>query len=119
MMIAPTRSALAVLLLVAAAACSQGPADPADAPAVLVTQPGFAPGAKPPCLLHQTARPNTAYEGGSSSRSVPQLTFLAYYTATGTKAFCDGGAASDTDRVWAQLYVKLTGNAKNVTTPLS
>ncbi|MBA3908117.1 MAG: hypothetical protein H0X35_15775, partial [Pseudonocardiales bacterium] len=92
--------------------------DPANAPAVFVTQPGFQPGAAPPCLLHQTEQPNSAYRGGPDSRALPQLTFLAYYTAAGKLPFCDAQHATDTDKSWAQLYVQLTNNPDNVTTIL-
>ncbi len=92
--------------------------DPADAPAVFVTQPGFQPGATPPCLLHQTAQPNSAYRGGPDSRALPQLTFLAYYTAAGKLPFCDAQPATDTDKTWAQIYLQLTNNPDNVVTIL-
>jgi len=88
--------------------------DPANAPAVFVTQPDYQPGATPPCLLHQDEQPNAAYQGGEDSQSVPQLTFLAYYTAAGQEPFCDGQPATDTDKAWAQLYVQLTSNPDNV-----
>ncbi len=105
----------AVVVLVTSAGASS---DPAAAPAVFVTQPGFAPGATPPCLEHQTAQPNSAYQGGDTSQPTPQLTFLAYYTAAGKLPFCDGQPATDTDKTWAQLYVQLTTSADNVTTIL-
>lgn len=89
-----------------------------DTPATFVTRPGFKPGAEVSCLEHQTDLPNAAYQGGSSAQAVPELTFLAYYTAAGRKPFCDGGSASDEDKAWAQLYVQLTTNAENVSTIL-
>jgi hypothetical protein len=92
--------------------------DPADAPAVFVTQPGFQPGATPPCLVHQTAQPNSAYRGGPDSQALPQLTFLAYYTAAGKLPFCDAQPATDTDKTWAQIYVQLTNNPDKVVTIL-
>lgn len=116
-----SRSVLAVALTAAVAllaGCSSTPADPADAPAVFATQPDFQPGVTPPCLVHQTEEPNPAYQGGEDSQSVPQLTFLAYYTAAGKAPFCDGQPASDTDKAWAQLYDQLTGSSGNVTTIL-
>ncbi|WP_298799333.1 hypothetical protein [uncultured Pseudonocardia sp.] len=104
-----------VVVLVSGAGASS---DPADAPAVLVTQADFQPGATPPCLMHQTEQPNSAYEGGPDSQPPQQLTFLAYYTAAGKEPFCDGGTATDTDKAWAQLYVQLTTSADNVSTVL-
>jgi len=119
-MISPHRAWPLLVLLTAASlvGCSSAPADPADAPAVFVTQPDFQPGATPPCLMHQTDDPNTAYEGGDDSQTVQQLTFLAYYTAAGKEPFCDGQSATDTDRTWAQLYTKLTTSSENVSTIL-
>ena len=107
----------ALVVLVAAAGCG-APADPATAPAVLVTQPDFRPGVTPPCLMHQTEQPDTAYEGGSDAQATPQLMFLAYYTAAGHTPFCDGRPATAVDTAWAQLYVRLTGNRANVSTVL-
>jgi len=106
-------TAIAVLITGAGAA-----SDPAHAPAVFITQPGFTPGATEPCLVHQTEQPNSAYQGGETAQPVPQLTFLAYYTAAGKLPFCDGQHATDTDKTWAQLYTQLTNNPANVTTIL-
>ena len=92
--------------------------DPANAPAVFVTQPGFQPGATPPCLMHQTEQPNSAYRGGPDSQALPQLTFLAYYTAAGRLPFCDAQHATDIDKTWAQIYVQLTDNPDKVSTIL-
>jgi hypothetical protein len=58
------RTALVAVLVAAAAGCSGAPADPKAAPAVLVTQPDFRPGATAACLMHQTEQPSTVYEGG-------------------------------------------------------
>jgi hypothetical protein len=102
-------------LLIAGLATSS---DPADAPPVFVTQPGFQPGATPPCLLHQPAQPNSAYRGGPDSHALAQLTFLAYYTAAGNLPFCDAQPATDTDTTWAQIYVQLTNNPDKVVTIL-
>ena len=111
-------TALVLLLAAATAGCGGGPADPPAVPAVLVTQPDFRPGAAVTCLMHQTERPDTAYAGGPDSQPTPQLTFLAYYTAAGRRPFCDGQPATATDKAWAEVYVRLTGNAANVSTIL-
>ena len=102
------RAALAVLLAAAAVGCSTA------APATLVTQPDFHPGGAVPCLMHQADRPDAAFEGGPGSQPTSQLTFLAYYTAGGRAPFCDGQPATATDKAWAQLYARLTGNPTNV-----
>jgi hypothetical protein len=61
------------------------------------------------CMVHQTARPTKAYEGGSSASTTDVLTFLAYYSANGNKKFCDGKSANAKDKAWAALYVNLDG----------
>jgi hypothetical protein len=66
------------------------------------------------CQLHQTERPTPAYRGGQASEPTLELPFLAYFTANGNKPYCDGGPPNGTDRQWAQLYVKLTGNGAAV-----
>lgn len=103
-------AAAAVLLL--------GHGTSGDTPATFVTRPGFRPGATVSCLEHQTGRPNAAYQGGDGAQAMPELTFLAYYTAAGRTPFCDGSPANDDDKAWAQLYVQLTTNADNVSTIL-
>ena len=111
-------AALVVLLAAAAVGCGSAPPDQRAAPAVLVTQPDFRPGGDAPCLLHQAEQPNAAYQGGPDAQPTPQLTFLAYYTAAGRKPFCDGQPATATDKAWAQLYARLTGNPANVSAVL-
>lgn len=112
-------AALAAALVAVIVAVVTGASGPADAPAVLITQSDFQPGATPPCLEHQTAQPNGAYQGGDSAQPTPQLTFLAYYTAAGQLPFCDHQPPTDTDKAWAQLYADLTGSTDNVSTILN
>jgi len=96
-----------------------GGSDPATAPAVFITQPDFQPGATPPCLMHQTKDPNSAYQDGDEGSQSPlQLTFVAYYTAAGTEPFCDGQPPTDTDKTWANLYVQLTTSPDDVSSIL-
>lgn len=83
-----------------------------------VTQAGFQPGATPPCLVHQTALPAASYEDSSGSGSADQLTFVSYYTAAGQLPFCDGRPAGDDDKMWAQLFAKVTGSTSDVSTIL-
>ena len=105
--------AVAVALAVALAGCGGPPAPPPQA--VLQTQPGFHPGsAAPTCLLHQTEQPSGAYQAGPDQQPEPELTFLAYYTATGNQPFCDGQPPTPLDRSWAQLYAQLTGDTTAV-----
>ncbi len=108
----PAAFLAAVLVTASLAACSSGGggSDPAAA-TVLQTQPDFHPGAPtPPCLIHQTAAPTAAYHASQGQQPVPELTFLAYYTAAGNEPFCDNHPANSVDKTWAQLYVQLTGN---------
>jgi len=84
---------------------------PAPEQAVLQTPSGFHPGsAGPTCLLHQTQPPTSDYQGGPTAAPEPELTFLAYYSATGNREFCDGAPPTALDKDWAQLYAQLTGN---------
>jgi hypothetical protein len=48
-----------------------------------------------------------------------ELPFLAYFTANGNKPYCDGKPPTGTDKQWAELYVRLTGNRAAVTRILS
>jgi len=105
--------AVAAAMAVALAGCGGPPAPPPQA--VLQTQPGFHPGsAAPTCLLHQTDQPTSAYQAGPDQQPEPELTFLAYYTATGNQPFCDGQPPTPLDRSWAQLYAQLTGDTTAV-----
>ncbi len=84
---------------------------PAPEQAVLQTPSGFHPGsAGPTCLLHQTQPPTSDYQGGPTAAPEPELTFLAYYSATGNREFCDSAPPTALDKNWAQLYAQLTGN---------
>ena len=59
------------------------------------------------CLEHQDEAPGEDYTSGADANTGKVLRMLRYYTVNGEKAFCDGGAATKTDRKWAKLYVKL------------
>lgn len=83
--------------------------------AAFQVQPGVQPNAASQrCQLHQTQAPTTAYPGGPNGTTALELPFLAYYTANGNKAYCDGKPPTDTDKTWARLYVDLTGNTPAV-----
>jgi hypothetical protein len=112
---AARRAATAVVLLavgLGAAGCSHDRPAPQ---AVFHVQHGVRPNAAAqPCQLHQTDPPTTAYRGGQAGVPTLELPFLAYFTANGDKPYCDGRPPSGTDKQWAQLYVRLTGNAAAV-----
>lgn len=101
-----------VLAGLALAGCSGG-GPPAEA--VFQIQKGVQPqAAARSCQLHQTDRPTRAYRGGAQSDPSLELPFLAYFTANGDKAYCDGKPPTATDKEWARLYVTLTGNSAAV-----
>jgi hypothetical protein len=114
-----TRVATCALALLVASGglsgCSSSSKAPAG-PATFVTQEGFSvQAATQPCLLHQADAPTREFMGGPSSSPAVQLPFMAYLTANGTKAFCDGKPATGTDKKWADLYVTLTNQPGKVT----
>lgn len=64
------------------------------------------------CMAHQTDKPGTRYTD-KATRELPEnrqapLQMYKYYTANGAMAFCDGAAANDNDKAWAQVYLDLT-----------
>ncbi|GHE25831.1 hypothetical protein GCM10018781_77760 [Kitasatospora indigofera] len=102
---------LSLLLLLASpllAACGGEPDGSFDA------QPGTP---SPSCLQHQAQDPGTKYTGGEKSDPRSVLEMMRFYTANGTKAFCDGKPPTDTDRRWTDLYAKLGGDASHVPQP--
>jgi len=68
------------------------------------------------CLKHQASAPGARYSDEGERRSDEVLPLLRYYTAHGRKQFCDGQGASQNDKAWAQLYVRLGADRANVST---
>ncbi|MFE0462976.1 hypothetical protein ACFW1A_27350 [Kitasatospora sp. NPDC058965] len=68
----------------------------------------------PSCLPHQQQAPDTRYTGGTKSDPMSVLTMMRFYTANGTKAYCDGRPATATDRAWTELYRALGGDPSHV-----
>jgi len=66
------------------------------------------------CLAHQGRPPSALYRPGSQENTRATLRVLAYYTSNGNKPYCDGRAATATDRSWARLYVRLGADATHV-----
>ncbi|PYC76264.1 hypothetical protein C7C46_22560 [Streptomyces tateyamensis] len=64
----------------------------------------------PTCLQHQQQAPGHRYTGGEESDPMSVLTMMRFYTANGTRAYCDGKPATATDRQWTQLYRTLGGD---------
>ncbi|MBT2529361.1 hypothetical protein J7E91_29175 [Streptomyces sp. ISL-99] len=68
----------------------------------------------PECRVHQTEEPGARYTAGSRADTDSILEMMRYYTANGTKPFCDGKGATSTDRHWMDLYSKLGGERGRV-----
>ncbi|MEV8099865.1 hypothetical protein [Kitasatospora sp. NPDC085879] len=96
---------LALLAAPLLAACATGRDDSFDA------QTGTP---SPSCLQHQSTLPGTRYTGGDESDPTAVLQMMRFYTANGTKAFCDGRPPTDADRRWTELYTQLGGDAQHV-----
>ncbi|MFF4345674.1 hypothetical protein ACFY00_37940 [Kitasatospora sp. NPDC001540] len=108
-----TRRTRPFLLLATAAAlltgCGGGGSDGSfDA------QPGTP---SPTCLQHQEQQPGSRYTGGERSDPTAVLEMMRFYTANGTKAYCDGRPPTDTDLRWMRLYTDLGGDAGHVAAP--
>src|ERR1700744_3990818 len=116
----PSAAGRALLLTVTAVVRVGCSSDPSTSRAVFRTQQGVQPNAAArSCQLHQQDAPTSAYRGGTDSVPTLDLPFLAYYTANGDKRYCDGKPPTDTDKEWARLYVRLTGNTAAVRQVLS
>lgn len=75
-------------------------------------------GAEVTCLVHQEGEPGAAYVDQEQRDTGKVLAMMRYYTAHGSKPFCDGAPAGDSDRAWAQVYVDLGGDAGKVSSAL-
>ncbi|MFC9324280.1 hypothetical protein [Kitasatospora sp. NPDC057015] len=105
----PRPALLAVLIAAAAlggcAASDEGALD---------TQAGTA---APDCLVHQAKSPGSRYTAGTGADTGAVLEMMRYYTANGTKGFCDGKPATATDRRWTDLYTTLGGDRAHLAAP--
>jgi len=98
---------LALAALAALAGCSTPP-DPG---------PLFADDrqtAEPTCMQHQARAPGSRYTDAALRRTDETLPLLRYYTANGTKPYCDNQAPTDVDRAWARVYVDLGAERSRV-----
>jgi 3',5'-cyclic AMP phosphodiesterase CpdA len=66
------------------------------------------------CMKHQPQAPGTRYTDDTTRRTGETLALLRYYTANGAKPYCDGHGPTGIDRQWADLYVNLGADRKNV-----
>jgi hypothetical protein len=96
---------VAVLLLGACTAAPEpGPRFDDEAPAQELT-----------CMKHQPRPPGTRYTDNAIRRTGETLALLRYYTANGTKPYCDGEGPTGVDRQWADIYVEMGADRDNVT----
>lgn len=66
------------------------------------------------CLQHQPEPPGSRYTDAERSNTVELLTMLRYYTAHGTKPYCDGAPPTEADQAWAEFYVQQGADRSNV-----
>jgi hypothetical protein len=71
------------------------------------------------CLQHQPEPPGSRYTDADHRGTAELLTVLRYYTAHGTKPYCDGIPPTDADQAWAELYVQQGADRANVAPILS
>jgi hypothetical protein len=76
-------------------------------------------GAPAGCLAHQEGEPGAAYVDVALRNTGRVLALMEYYTQFGTMPYCDGAAATDSDRAWAQTYLDLGGAADKIPTALA
>ena len=67
-----------------------------------------------PCMVHQQEPPGSRYTDPERIDTAELLTVLRYYTAHGAKGYCDGAGPTDTDRAWAELYLRQGADRENV-----
>ncbi|BFV56303.1 hypothetical protein KCMC57_up14070 [Kitasatospora sp. CMC57] len=92
-------------LLTACSADEQGRFDPQNA------------SPSPTCLQHQAQQPGTRYSGGQEADPTAVLEMMRFYTANGTKAYCDGKPPTAVDQRWTGLYTALGGDTAHVRRP--
>jgi hypothetical protein len=102
------RLVVALGVLVAVAGCSSPPA-----PGPVFDSEG---GQEVSCMVHQAEPPGARYLEREMRNTSEVLALMRYYTANGTKPYCDAAPATDADRAWAQLYVNLGGTSEKVAT---
>ncbi len=66
------------------------------------------------CMMHQEEPPGSRYTDPERRDTAEVLTVLRYYTAHGTKGYCDGAGPTDADRAWARFYVDQGADRSNV-----
>jgi hypothetical protein len=106
------RTILTTLLLIAAATACTAPAPTAGPRFDDETKGGVV--RELTCMKHQSQPPGTRYTDEKTKRTDEVLALLRYYTANGTKPYCDRQGPTEDDRQWVDLYVRLGANRDNV-----
>lgn len=57
------------------------------------------------CMAHQAEPPGSRYTDAERRNTGEVLQVLRYYTAHGSKGYCDRAGPSDADRAWAEFYL--------------
>lgn len=65
-------------------------------------------GGGPNCQIHQTQTPSKAYTGGAGGDTLANLTMMHYHVAHQAQPYCDGRPPTKTDKIWSDLYTRLT-----------
>jgi hypothetical protein len=66
------------------------------------------------CMRHQPEPPGSRYTDPERRNTAELLAVLRYYTAYGSKPYCDGAPPTDTDHAWAELYVQQGADRSHV-----
>ena len=66
------------------------------------------------CMKHQEQTPGEEYFDEGNWDTVVSLSILRYYTANGTKPYCDGKEATAADQGWRKLYVRMGADQANI-----
>ena len=105
----PTRTPILATALVTIAVL--GTTGCADDPGPVFDNQG---GRQITCLQHQPEPPGSRYTDPQRSKPGEILAVLRYYTAHGSKPYCDGAPPSEADRAWAELYIQQGADPTNV-----
>lgn len=71
------------------------------------------------CMQHQSEPPGSRYTDPERRNTAELFTMLRYYTAYGTKPYCDNAPPTEADRAWAEFYVQQGAERTNVAPILS
>lgn len=66
------------------------------------------------CMRHQPEPPGSRYTDMQRRNTAELFAVLRYYTANGTKPFCDKAPATEADRAWAEFYVRQAADRDHV-----